>query len=169
MTWDQVMEHYKTLPASSLERLVMALFVLQPPRRSKDYFLMKVIPKYQDDLTKDFNYYDGDKMYFSNYKTKGAYGTQIIDVPKELVSVIQSFYPMKGNFEPFFLLQKDGKRLPDNGITRVLNKSFGKNISSSMLRNIYLTGKYSDTEKDMTKDSKAMGTSKEMISKVYAK
>jgi hypothetical protein len=76
---------------------------------------------------------------------------------------------MKGNFEPFFLLQKDGKRLADNGITRILNKSFGKNISSSMLRNIYLTSKYGETEKAMDKDSAAMGTSKQMISQVYTK
>lgn len=169
MEWTDVLNHYKTLPSNSLERLVLSLFVLQPPRRSKDYFLMKVVPKYSETMDKQFNYYDGEKMYMNNYKTKGTYGTQVIDVPHDLVSVIQSYYPMKGNFEPFFLLQKDGKRLADNGITRILNKSFGKNISSSMLRNIYLTSKYGDTEKAMDKDSAAMGTSKQMISQVYTK
>lgn len=169
MEWSEVLEHYKTLPATSLERLVLSLFVLQPPRRSKDYFLMKVVPRYHDDLSKEFNYYDGDKMYFNNYKTKGAYGTQIQEVPKELVSVIQLFYPMKGDFEPFFLLQKNGDRLPNNGITRILNKTFGKNVSTSMLRNIYLTSKYSGIEKLMSADSKSMGTSKDMLTSVYTK
>jgi hypothetical protein len=169
MEWSDVVAHYNTLPSNSLDRLVLSLFVLQPPRRSKDYFLMKVVPKYNEDMSKDFNYYDGDKMYMNNYKTNKTYGTQIIDVPNELVSVIQSYYPMKGNFEPFFLLQKDGKPLAENGITRILNRSFGKNISSSMLRNIYLSSKYQGTEKAMDKDAKAMGTSKDMLSNVYTK
>jgi hypothetical protein len=171
ISWEQVLEHYKALPSSSLERLVLSLFVLQPPRRSKDYFLMRVVPQYNDNMDKNFNYYDAkeNKMYFNNYKTKNAYGTQTIDVPKELVSVIQSFYPMKGNFEPFFLLQKNGKSLPENGITRILNKIFGKNISVSMLRTIYLTDTFGDEQKKMNETSKSMGTSAEMLSHVYTK
>jgi hypothetical protein len=42
-----------------------------------------------------------------------------------------------------FLVGADGTPITaDNSITRVLNKIFGKNIGSSMLRHIYLSSKY---------------------------
>ena len=56
--WDQVIDHYKKLNPASLAHLVLALFVLQPPRRSKDYFLMKIVPEYNETMDKDFNYLD---------------------------------------------------------------------------------------------------------------
>ena len=169
--WDQVLEHYNKLNPASLAHLVLALFVLQPPRRSKDYFLMKIVPSYSETMDKDFNYLDWStmKMYFSNYKTKGAYGTQTVDVSPELQEVLHNHFPLKKKFTPFFLLQRDGERLPDNGITRILNSIFGKKISVSMLRNIFLSSKYGDQQKAMENDAEAMGTSTSMASSVYTK
>jgi hypothetical protein len=151
--------------------MVLALFVLQPPRRSKDYFLMKIVPEYNDAMDKEFNYLDwkNQKMYFSNYKTKGAYGTVSIDVSPELQEVLQDHFPLKKKFTPFFLLTKNGERLPENGITRILNKVFGKKISVSMLRNIFLSDKYGEQQKEMEEDAIDMGTSTNIISNVYTK
>jgi integrase len=169
--WDQVLEHYNKLNPASLAHLVLALFVLQPPRRSKDFYLMKVVPEYTDTMDKDFNYLDWKNMrfYFSNYKTKGAYGTQTVDVSPELREVFHNHFPLKKKFPPFFLLQRDGQRLPDNGITRILNTIFGKKISVSMLRNIYLSSKYRDQQKALENDASLMGTSTSMASSVYTK
>jgi integrase len=169
--WDQVIDHYNKLNPASLAHLVLALFVLQPPRRSKDYFLMKIVPEYNDTMDKEFNYLDWKNMrfYFSNYKTKGAYGTQMVEVSPELQEVLHNHFPLKKKFTPFFLLQRDGERLPDNGITRILNSIFGKKISVSMLRNIYLSSKYGEQQKAMEMDSEAMGTSKDIASNVYTK
>ena len=169
--WDQVIDHYNKLNPASLAHLVLALFVLQPPRRSKDYFLMKIIPEYNETMDKDFNYLDWKNMmfYFNNYKTKGAYGTQTVDVSPELQEVFHNHFPLKKKFAPFFLLQRDGERLPDNGITRILNTVFGKKISVSMLRNIYLSSKYGEQQKAMESDASAMGTSTDMASSVYTK
>jgi len=171
ISWAEVMEHYNGLNPASLEHMVLALFVLQPPRRSKDYFLMKIVPEYNDSMDKEFNYLDwkNQKMYFSNYKTKGAYGTVSIDVSPELQEVLHNHFPLKKKFTPFFLLTKNGERLPENGITRILNKVFGKKISVSMLRNIYLTDKYGEQQKEMEEDAEAMGTSKNIVSTVYVK
>jgi len=171
ISWSEVMEHYKKLNPASLEHMVLALFVLQPPRRSKDFFLMKIVPEYNESMDKEFNYLDwkNQKMYFNNYKTKGAYGTQSIDVSPELQEVLHKHFPLKKKFDPFFLLTKNGERLPENGITRILNKVFGKKISVSMLRNIYLTDKYGEQQKEMEEDSEAMGTSKNIVSTVYVK
>ena len=44
-------------------------------------------------------------------------------------------------------------------ITRILNKIFGKNIGSSMLRNMYLTNKYGDMVEELKDDTKSMSTS----------
>jgi integrase len=169
--WDQVIDHYNKLNPASLAHLVLALFVLQPPRRSKDYFLMKIVPEYNETMDKDFNYLDWKNMrfYFNNYKTKGAYGTQTVDVSPELQEVFHNHFPLKKKFAPFFLLQRDGERLPDNGITRILNTIFGKKISVSMLRNIYLSSKYGEQQKAMENDASLMGTSTDMASNVYTK
>jgi len=171
MEWDQVLDHYKKLNPASLAHLVLALFVLQPPRRSKDYFLMRIVPEYNETMDKDFNYLDWKNMrfYFNNYKTKGAYGTQTVEVSPELQEVFHNHFPLKKKFTPFFLLQRDGERLPDNGITRILNTVFGKKISVSMLRNIYLSSKYGEQQKAMETDASAMGTSTDMASNVYTK
>jgi len=170
LSWNEVIAHYKTLKPGTLEYLILSLYVLTPPRRSKDYYLMKVVPEHDESMDKAFNYLDWKekKFIFNNYKTQGAYGAQTLDIPPELWDVLSQF-KLKKKFEPFFLLNKEGKQLAENGITRILNKSFGKNISSSMLRNIYLTDRFGEVEKDKQRISEGMGTSKDMIGKVYTK
>lgn len=171
MSWNDVMKRYHELDPKSIEHLILSLFVLQPPRRSKDFFMMKIVPEYNEDMTKEFNYLDWStmKMYFNNYKTAGSYGTQSIDVPHDLQTILHKHFPLKKKFEPVFLLEINGKRLPDNGITRLLNKAFGKAVSVSMLRNIYLTEKFGVADKAMDETATAMGTSKAMLSTVYTK
>jgi len=54
-------------------------------------------------------------------------------------------------------------------ITRLLNKIFGKNIGSSMLRNLYLTNKYGDMVEELKKDTTDMGTSVDTALSTYIK
>ena len=42
-------------------------------------------------------------------------------------------------------------------IPKILNKIFGLNVSTSMLRHIYLSDKYSQVEENMKKDAVLMG------------
>ena len=44
-------------------------------------------------------------------------------------------------------------------MTRILNTVFGKSIGSSMLRNMYLSNKYSGIVEELKKDTKNMTTS----------
>jgi hypothetical protein len=46
-----------------------------------------------------------------------------------------------------------------NSITKLLNRTFGKKISSSALRHIFLSDKYKDVAKDMKEDAEAMAHS----------
>ena len=67
---------------------------------------------------------------------------------------------MSRNTQFRLLVNNDGSPLPSvNSITRLLNRAFGKNIGSSMLRHIYLTSKYKDVNKEMAKDANAMAHS----------
>ena len=171
MSWDEVMKHYQELKPRTIEHLATSLYVLIPPRRNKDFSLMKVVPEYSDTLDKEFNYLDWKNMRFiyNNYKTKGTYGAQTEDIPQKLQEVIKAHYPLKKKFEPFFLLHNNNTQLSENGLTRILNKVFGKKISVSMLRNIYLTEKFGGKKSELQEVATAMGTSPAMVSQVYTK
>ena len=64
----------------------------------------------------------------------------------------------------------DGEPINKSGdITKILNKIFGRNIGSSMLRNIYLSSKYSGMMKSLKEDTAHMGTSVDVAMNTYIK
>lgn len=79
--------------------LLLSLYTYIPPRRLKDYLLMKVINAKEDIDDKkypellDFNYYaiNSNQFIFNNYKTKKVFAQQIIDVPDELKNIIMNY------------------------------------------------------------------------------
>lgn len=147
-----------------LNAVVLGLYVLIPPRRSKDYTLMKV-SKDSKGLDDKYNWLDLKKkqFIFNNYKTEKTYGQQIVDVPTELFELIKKYLKYKKDGEGFLLVKFNGERLKqDNSITRLLNKIFGKRISSSMLRHIYLSSKYGKVLEEQKADAEKMGQSIEM-------
>jgi site-specific recombinase XerD len=108
------------------------------PRRSMDYSEMKI----RNYDTKKDNYYKAGKFYFNVYKTAKDYGLQIVDAPKDLNVILKKW--VKINTNDYMLYSTNGNKLTSPQITRILNKVFGKNISTSMLRHIYLTNMYKD-------------------------
>ena len=67
-------------------------------------------------------------------------------------------------------MTQDGKAIDSStDMTRMLNKIFGLKVGVSMLRNIYLTSKYGDQQKELAEDAKDMGTSVDTASKHYIK
>ena len=172
MSWEEVMKCFHATDPKTVEHLATALYVLQPPRRNKDFSLMKVVPEYAETMDKEFNYTDmkNKKFIFNNYKTQGTYGSQIIDIPENIFEIIQNQYKLKKKFEPFFLLHtKTNNQLSENGLTRILNKVFGKKVSVSMLRNIYLTEKFGGKKSELQEVATSMGTSPSMVTQVYTK
>jgi len=156
-----------------LQTLILSLYVCIQPRRNQDYLNMLVVKKWNDTMSKDHNYLDimGSRFIFNVYKTAKKYGTQIIPIPNDeanpLMNILVAYLrhhklykETKGKTAVPFLLAVDGKPLTAvNSITRILNKIFGKNIGSSMLRHIFLSDKYDIDE--MQKDAEAMGHSLE--------
>ena len=126
-----------------MEFLLMSFLggVVIPPRRSLDYSEMKI----RNYDVKTDNYYKANKFYFNKYKTFKTYGLQILDVPKEFNKVLKKW--IKINTNDYIIYSSNGNKLSCPQITRTLNKIFGKKISTSMLRHIYLTDVYKDIPK----------------------
>jgi len=180
LTWDEVTKKQtalkeaceafkgqKTLNADHtntlLSYLILSLYVDLPPRRNQDYLDMVVYKALKkdkvEDLPKDKNYLIVSKgvpteFIFNVYKTAKTYGQQKIALPESLRDVASMYLKRGGSKE------KEHKLLPldqANGITRILNKVFGKKIGSSMLGHIYLSSKYDINE--MVNDAEQMGHS----------
>jgi hypothetical protein len=158
-------DQYNTLLVYAL----LSLYVLVPPRRNKDYQLMYVVEKFEPELESDRNYYDlrKNRFIFNNYKTSKRYGRFDFDIPAVLTKALKKFLkhrekrlPVDDHDNKPLLLKADGSGLArSNDITKLLNKVFGKNIGSSMLRHIFLTDKYGDIFKNSVDDSKTMSHS----------
>lgn len=155
-----------SLKPSDLQHLqnfvIMSLLggVFIPPRRSKDFVDFKIK---EIDRDKD-NYLDKSKMFFNSYKTAKTYGEQIVEVPKPLVSILKKWISV--NPTPYLLFDSNMNKLTSVKLNQRLNKIFDeKKISVNALRHSFLTDKYSEqskTEKALSKDMTAMGSSKAM-------
>lgn len=162
-----------------LQLVILSLYCLQAPRRNKDYIDMMVVKKTPEDTSDNYlNTTDGEWV-FNNYKTAKKYEQKVLPVPKELNDIIKvylSHHPQakelkKKVHDPIpFLVHQDGRRLQTStDMTRMLNRIFSGKVGSSMLRNIFLTSKYGDTQKELSADADAMGTSSETAMNNYIK
>lgn len=168
-----------------IDALVLGLYVYMKPRRNKDYIDMVVVPTERPGLG-DVNLLvlNSQEFVFKNYKTATTYGEQRFKIPDELMAIIFRYLHARGidkdstgsnsnkkaktpknmgSYVPQpFLVQANGKPFNNNGITRILNRVFGGKIGSSMLRHIYLSGKYGDILEEQKKDAEAMAHSVSM-------
>ena len=126
-----------------------------PPRRSMDYCLLKCR---NFDPKKD-NFFKAGKLYFNQYKTAAKYGCQTLEVPVFLQKLMKKW--MKLNTSDYFLVSTNNKPLTSPQISRMLNKVFGKHVSTDMLRHIFLTKLFKDMPavRDLEKLASEMGHS----------
>ena len=117
-----------------------------------------------------YNYLDLKKgqFVFNNYKTQGKYNQVVVPIEEDLLKVIELYlnnHPEKSklknkNYDVHFLKSFYNEPIEKSQeITRILNKIFGKNIGSSMLRALYLSNKYSNVIEELKSDTKEMSTS----------
>lgn len=163
--------------------LVASLYLINAPRRNS-YANMKII-KNKDynklsEKDKENNNYlvivSRNKKFFSlgDYKTRKTYGVQEIEVKKELNTVLNLW--LKFNTSEYLLLNSRGQKMTTNGLTKFLQKTFaptGKKISSTMIRHIHLSEKFTpeeqETYKKMKKEATDMGHSIKEQQEVYVK
>ncbi len=134
-----------------------------PPRRSLDYCLFKIKGV---DKTKD-NYLDKSSFVFNTYKTAKTYGKQVVEIPKELKTILNKW--MKMNPTEHLLFDTNMNPLNSVKVNQRLGKIF-KSISTgtsvNALRHSFLTTKYGETikqKKEIEKDMSEMGSSANMI------
>jgi integrase len=134
--------------------LLLSLYVLQPPRRNADYYMMR----FGMGTDKNFNYVCLDKgvYMFNNFKTKKG-GAEEIEIPEKMKTIFKQYLELTGlKAGDFVLFQKDTRRTSSNSITKSLNRILGKKIGASMLRHIFLTAKYGDVKDEMKDDAEFM-------------
>jgi len=153
-SWADIMKTYEQLkkeayPLFSKEKptpaniktmrdlVILAFYTLIPPRRIQDYidFKIKDINKEKD------NYWDKEKheLVFNSYKTAKNYGQQRVDAPKELEDIFERWIPIAEEFSDYILFNGYGEKMAQPVLTKTINNIFGKKISASMLRHIYIS------------------------------
>jgi hypothetical protein len=146
--------------------VVTSLYTLLPPRRNVDYSEM-VIGSETDDKKK--NYYNKGQFFFNCYKTQGTYKQQIIDVPAELNEIIKTWIKFKPKNE-YLLVKLTNTKYKPSEMSNLLKKVFNNDaVGVSVLRNVFLSDKYSDVMAGLKKDTEQMGTSVLVANSTYIK
>jgi len=136
--------------------LTLSTGIYFPPRRSE-----MVLIKVKDvDKEKD-NYIDlsTNEIVYNQYKTVKKYGQQRVKFPPTFKAILKKYLSKIAG--QTYLLERMGKPYIATELTRDMYKIFGKNISTSMLRHIYLSSIYQDVPalKDMEERATEMGQS----------
>lgn len=110
------------------------------------------------------------------YKTKDVYKQKVIKLPYEITSDLRKYMALIHSVSPnkWFVVGKrdQDKSMTRNAFTKYLNKVFGKNVSTSMIRHTIVSSVYKvdkDEYKQKQELADKMGHSVDMASLVYAK
>ncbi len=110
-------------------------------------------------------------MVLNEYKTSAKYAEKVIEIPKDLQRWLRSYIKVNGLGVLF--KSNRGNAYTRNQLSQIFMKTsqeyLGKNISTTLLRKIYLSDKYSEVKKEMAKDAYIMGHSVETQQKIYTK
>ena len=167
-----IIQKKKKISDDQLQQLhdlvIVSLYTLLPPRRNIDYSEM-IVAAPTEDKTK--NFYHSGKFVFNIYKTKGTYNQQVVDIPEDLNTILKLWIKLKPKGNEYLLvnLQTNAKYKPTE-ITKLLKQVFqNEHLGVSVLRNVFLSEKYSDVISKLKKDAEQMGTSIGVAENTYIK
>jgi hypothetical protein len=147
--------------------VVASIYTLLPPRRNIDYSEM-VVAAPSEDKTK--NYYSKGQFLFNCYKTAGTYQQQIVEVPAELIDILKLWIKFKPKTDHLLVKLPAGAKYAPTEMTALLKKVFrNDSMGVSVLRNVFLSDKYSDVMAGLKKDTEQMGTSVGVANSTYIK
>lgn len=140
------------------EYIILSLLsgVFIPPRRALDYtaFKIKNVDKEKD------NYFEKNKLYFNQYKTSNKKGQQVVEVPKELASILKKWISI--NPTEYLLFDTKGGAMSSVKLNQKLERMFGKKVGINTMRHSYMSDKYGElihAKKSMADDFEKMGSS----------
>ncbi len=162
VSWDQIGEIWKkmNLLVEKLWRLnlsfksadvkdiilhfvVLSLYYLIPPRRSRDMVLLKIRNFDTSEKSKD-NYYtklDNKWVFvFNDYKNASRLGRQVIVVPMNLRRIIDKW--IKINESDYMIPGKNNKVAQPNKLNFMLKAIFNKDVGTSLLRHSFMSYHY---------------------------
>jgi integrase len=124
------------------------------PRRSLDWVEMRL-----RNPSESNNYMKKMEFVFKTYKTAAQYGEQEVDIPPKLRTILNKW--KKLNPYDALFVNMDGSPITGPRLTQILNRIFQRNISTSMLRHIYITDKLEGIPalQDMQSMAEGMGHS----------
>jgi integrase len=133
--------------------LILALYVLQAPRRLKDYTEMKLR---NVDENKD-NFIKANNLVFNIYKTSRTHGRETVVMNPKLKFIINKWKNLNPN--EHLLVGLTGKKLSSSQLQQRLNQILGKKASVNILRHSFLSEKYKDLPalKEMEERAADMG------------
>ena len=158
-------------------------------RNLEDYLLIKLMVEFplrndlqeirltthKQDLKTPFNVIYIPKsgksiLSLKEFKTARKEGEIIIDIPIDISDDIRKLIKLD-KFRKFLFVNRDNNPLSSSSFTHKLNslfkKRFGIPISSTIIRKIYLSGKYSGVLEEMKEDARVMGHSTQTAQKIY--
>ena len=146
-----------------LREYYLLLFHCEIPIRN-DLADMKIITNIKDDDKVNNFYFNGkpNKIILNAYKTRDTFGIKKITIPTKIKKDLQRY--LKINTTGYLIPNSTltGAITP-NGITKafinLFQRELGKNISTTMIRHIFLTEKYAEVVTEMKKDANMMGHS----------
>jgi len=144
MRWEDIKDAFIELQTTEKDIFNIALvsvYILNPPRRIKDYQLMIYMKRRPSVLDENFNYFIDTKnpyFIFCNYKTKKTYSCQEIPINEDLYKILKDYvniYNIKSKSSLF--------KLEENNFIQKLRKIFfeltSKYISVNLLRHSYIS------------------------------
>lgn len=146
------LEGYDLMRAQHYLILALTTGVFIPPRRSLDWTDMNIRNPQPTN-----NYIDKSKFHFVTYKTAKTYGEQTVEMPRQLRILLTKW--IKINPSDYLLVNMDMSRMHTSRLTKELNTIFDKKVSTSLLRNIYISDKFGHMPKliDMEDIAEKMG------------
>ena len=115
---------------------------------------------------------NGLSWIMNQYKTSKKYAQKILPIEDPELKKILRFY-LRINGMGVLFKTSTGKPITKIELSKILLKYsqryMNKNISSTMLRKIYLSSKYGDMKKELEKDNNVMGHSKATALNNYVK
>lgn len=132
-----------------------------PPRRLEDYRIMK----FRDDGHGNYIDWDRHKFVFREFKTSKKYGTQAVDIPDEVYTILKIREKDVGDDSNYLL----GRLYAKGSLSRKLTAEFGASVD--VLRSSFLSYKYRDMPalREMEETAREMGHSVDAALNYYVK
>lgn len=140
-----------------------------------DFGMMKVI-KNKNKINDSDNFLlvtpKTTKFILNNYKTKGKYKQKHILIKEQEIKNLLRTWLTKNKTNYLFINSREqpiSKNMITKKLSSLFKKHLNKNISSNMLRHIYMSSKYGDIKKELEEDAHKLGHSVSTGRIIYTK